>query len=345
VLLKKVIPAAFAVAMIYFSGMVPGYILSSAEVYQIITPEVSSYRFYVKCKGNAKAIPQYSITAGDRLTVEEILIDNGAWVNKGEPIARLSKAIDAPYYITPADENNTVTQNTADMSAIASSLGIDESTLLSYMSAHSQMQESSLSVSSQEDNTVFELLAPISGTVANAMGEVGTTVNSGSLLCSVSGEIGVEVMVSEYDISDIHLGGKAIVSFEGGEINGFVSSIGTSAQKTLGSSLSYENSVPVEITLETSSPNLKAGFSVTAQIFTSDETEIYKLPYEAIRQDENESAEYVLKLSEEGIVRCDITVGKEFGDGAQILSGAIPGENIIIADREEPVSELFILRR
>ena len=81
------------------------------------------------------------------------------------------------------------------------------------------------------------------------------------------------------------------------------------------------------ISIQSPDADLKPNFTATARIVTDSPQQVLLAPYEAVRQDEN-GQEYVYLYSKGSAIRRDITTGREYADGAEVLSGLREGDRI-----------------
>lgn len=148
-----------------------------------------------------------------------------------------------------------------------------------------------------------------------------------------------KVAVGESNVGQIQEGDKAVITgsgFPDKTYTGHVSKIYPTARKLSGS-ISGETVVDVEIAIDEPDSDLKAGFTVVAEIVTSQQKEMLAVPYEAISQDDN-NQEYVYIIENSAAVRRNIETGLELSDGVEVLNG-LDGSELIIANVSENIRE------
>lgn len=144
-----------------------------------------------------------------------------------------------------------------------------------------------------------------------------------------TGEWLAVLAVGEEDISLIEVGQSVILSgaaFGNGYI-GTVSEISHTAWQSVVGTIS-KTVVDVTVSIGNGDEGLRAGYSVTGSIETAEKRTVFVLPYNVIGQDDD--GEFVYVLENSCAVRRGIVTGTEFQDGAEIISGIQPDEQIIV---------------
>jgi HlyD family secretion protein len=162
-----------------------------------------------------------------------------------------------------------------------------------YESTNFQIMQAQASLQSTLDNlekTVFN--SPIDGIITSLRVEegeialVGTMNNPGTVLMTIAdlSVMEVEVDVDETDVVSASLGQKAAVTvdaFPETIINGTVTEIGSSALQT--NTLNQESKdFKVVITLQDPPANLKPGLSASADIITTEKSQVLTVPISAL---------------------------------------------------------------
>ena len=140
------------------------------------------------------------------------------------------------------------------------------------------------------------------------------------------------VTVGESYISDVKVGDPAVITgtgFPGREYTGHVRKIAPVARKLTGGT-AQETVVDVEIAIDDPDNDLKAGFTARAEIVTDTRRTMLTVPYEAVRQDEN-NVEYVYLAEGSRAVRRDIQTGVELLEGVEVTEGLGPAD-VLLAD-------------
>lgn len=139
------------------------------------------------------------------------------------------------------------------------------------------------------------LVAPISGTVTRVYAKVGRfadqAIDNNTTLINIEklDKLELSVYISEYSISKIKVGQKAIISADilgdGNTVEGRVENISPSGELKQGSS-SSERVIPVKISID-DRKSLISGISAKAKIVTDEKQNVYTVPISAIGDDGN----------------------------------------------------------
>lgn len=138
------------------------------------------------------------------------------------------------------------------------------------------------------------------------------------------------VAVGEADISEIKIGQTATLSgaaFGIGAFSGEVVAVSDSAY-TVGTIASAETMVDVTIAISASDKEeLRAGYSVEAEIAVGEQQSVYMLPYSVIGQDDN--GEYVYVYQDGVALRRSVTTGVELYNKTEIVAGIDSNDKVI----------------
>lgn len=151
---------------------------------------------------------------------------------------------------------------------------------------------------------------------------------------AADGEVCVLVYVSEKDISSVRDGQTAEITgdaFPDCIYTGVVSYIAEYAAVKTGGATS-KPVVEVKITIDNPDDRLKAGYTATARLATSDAETITVVPYDAVGQDDK--GEFVYVLEDNTAVRRYIVTGQELAEGVEVKSGLRDGDFVITVDSD-----------
>jgi multidrug efflux pump subunit AcrA (membrane-fusion protein) len=196
----------------------------------------------------------------------------------------------------------------------------------------------------QDDLEATELRAPFSGTVAAINGAVGdqagssadagaasaastpASSSSGSGFVTLANlrKLKMEISLSESDIAKVHKGQSATVTINaasGEKVAAHVTSVGVlaSSDSTGSGAVSY----PVDVTLDQSTPGVKAGMSATADIVVAQASGVM-VPSQALRG----SSVTVLRDGKRSTRQ--VQTGVVGDTDTQILSGLQAGDQVIV---------------
>lgn len=151
---------------------------------------------------------------------------------------------------------------------------------------------------------------------------------------AADGEVSVVAYVGEKDISSVRSGQTAEITgdaFPDCVYTGTVSYIADyAAVKPNGAAA--KPVIEVKIAIDNPDDRLKAGYTATARLATSDAETVTVVPYEAVDQDEN--GEFVYVLENNTAVRRYIVTGQELADGVEVRSGLLDGDFVITVESD-----------
>jgi len=154
----------------------------------------------------------------------------------------------------------------------------------------------------------------------------------------------VNVFVGERDIRKVKLGQEADIigaAFEDGVYTATVCDIDNEAVKKQGE-YAYETMVRVTLKIDNPDEDLRSGYTARAEIKTGKTKKVYIIPYNAIGQDD--AGEYVYVLAGNKAARRDIVTGAELADGAEVVGGLNPGDEVISHPENVGDSKLVMKR-
>lgn len=285
----------------------------------------------VTCTGRVESYPGNDVYASKPGIVQKIYVKSGDKVIAGQaimdvlPLPSTSSALSS----SPSpDYSNMYQAYAAYLQSHTSSL--PSGTLSSSMGQNS---DSAAGTASQE----YTLIAGNSGTVESVTpSAVGAYIDATSPAAVVRNENGMQVRLSvdESQISDIKEGQKVQITGTGFKsvYSGTIKSISDEAKQTV---LTTGQETVVEVIAAVNNPgdDIKPGFTAKAKIATSQNNHIVTVPYEAVREDEQEK-EYVLCAVGGKAKKIVIVTGKEFDTGFEVKKGLSTGD-IVITDPDD----------
>jgi RND family efflux transporter MFP subunit len=188
-----------------------------------------------------------------------------------------------------------------------------------------------------------EITAPISGVVTEVEIQKGIPAVAGKAIITIADNQNYRMVaaVKEEDIARVQLDNTATVrgvGFSGTEYSGTVTAIHPTARKALSGTAS-ETVVDVEIRLDGMGKGnrLKPGFTAKAEISGGSDYDLITVPYEAIRQDENND-EYVYTYEDGKLKKQLVVTGKELASEVEILDG-IGVDSVVVMNPSETIEE------
>ncbi|MDR1753497.1 MAG: hypothetical protein LBR74_01130 [Eubacterium sp.] len=197
----------------------------------------------------------------------------------------------------------------------------------------------------------IESFLPTVKTINPSKSEYSKSINGTGIITynETSDRWFANIIVNEADISFVKPGQTARLSgaaFEPGVYTGKVIDMSKTARQ-LSNGISVET--VVDVTLEVnpvgkSNPEvspLRAGYTVKARISAGKAREILTVPYEVILQDD--VSEFVYLLKNRKAVRQNIITGEDMENGAELIHGLSPNDEIIISP--ENISENMLVKK
>jgi len=194
-----------------------------------------------------------------------------------------------------------------------------------------------------------ESFLPKVGAVKMTAAEYRETVSGAGVISERAGAWYAGVYISERDIRKVKIGQKAGVmgsAFDDGTYTATVSAVDSEAVRKQGE---YAYETMVEVTLRIDNPDsdpenrLRSGYTARAEIMTGESRSIYIVPYCAVCQDD--AGEYVYVLaggSGNRAERRDIITGIELADGAEVVQGLNPDDEIITSPEKIGENKLVV---
>jgi HlyD family secretion protein len=156
-----------------------------------------------------------------------------------------------------------------------------------------RMQQEQASLENAKYNlSKVRIQSPIDGIVTRRNIEEGETVvvgtmnNAGTVLLTVAdmSDIEAQVEVDETDIPNVSIGQKAKITIDamsGKTFNGHVVEIGNSPIQTTGTSASQATNFLVKVKVDDEIPDIRPGFTCTAEITTATRQNVVSVPIQA----------------------------------------------------------------
>ncbi len=294
----------------------------------------------VSATGELRAQSQVNISAEVMGKVERLYVKEGEWVEKGQLLCLLDQTryrADlnlAKARFLQAQKNFKRTQALFKDSLVSQKTYEDALTELEI--AKAQYEEA------MDNLEKTEIRAPISGRVVKLNIEEGETViigtmnNPGTIMMTIAdlSKMLAIVEVDETEIADIHPGEEAeirIDAFPDTIIKGKVERVGYMPIQSSSISSERETNFEVRIDILGTSPLLRPGMSVSADIITARKDSVLVIPIQAMgkREIKGKKMESVFVVKN-GIARLrPIKTGKSSETEIEVIKGLKPGETII----------------
>ncbi len=181
----------------------------------------------------------------------------------------------------------------------------------------------------QEQLDKTQLIAPISGLVADEDLTVGEVPPSGGVITLIDdGSYTIDLAIDETDIVNVQVGQTASLSVDAlpdADITGVVTKV-ADASTIQGQLITYT----VTVTLDSTSAPLRPVMSATARLNISDLDDVILVPNRFIRVDGENQRTFVV-IEEDGQYReAAVQIGARNSEESQILSGLEAGQIIVL---------------
>lgn len=355
---KRMVLIMLVVAVLIAGGVImPRMVQSSIPAAYYITPTLKSYENVINCTGTIQSAEVRQIILQTPVIAEQVLCSVGDTVNQGEVLVKIdsdkTNSIGTPIsFIRDISGDMAVSQYSGiDWTALASSYGmsaavngglqgLDSGTI-------SDIIGSAGAVTKVDVGTMFsdiqsgEIVAPISGVIVSVDIQPDIPASSGKGIVTIADNKSYNVMtaIREEDIGRVQVGDAVKVygvGFQGSVYDGEISKIYPTARKNF-SGTTAETVVDAEIILSNVDSNLRSGFSAKVEILGGNDFNLITVPYEAIKQDEN-NREYVYLYENGKLIKQVVTTGQELASEVEILSG-VSADSIVVYNPTDQIKE------
>lgn len=295
------------------SGAIPILITTAKKTE--LSPEFAA-------NGNFVADEQIDFSSESSGRIIDLMVDEGAAVQKGQVLARIDNQVVAAE-LSRAEANVNVARTNMERYKKALETGgvtqkqVDDAEM-SYEDAVARLTQAK----KNEQNTL--LRAPINGIINARYVEVGTYLSPGTKLFEIVNisKLKLKVNVPEQRVVQLHVGKEVPVTtnvFPGEVFNGKVTFIAAKGDATL--------NYPVEIEISNSGKQLKAGMYGTAS-FTLQSTEpVIFIPRSAFYAGVNSNLIFVMENGK--AKQKKVVAGAVYGEQVEVKEGLNEGEKVI----------------
>lgn len=259
--------------------------------------------------------------------IEELLVDEGKRVKKGQYLAHLDKSeIEAM-----AKQARSASEKASRDYQRVSSLYQDSVATLEQQ----QDSETALKIArSNQEIAKFNLkyasiVAPANGKILKRMAENNELVSPGVpvfIFGSTEGSWIIRTGVSDRDIVRIQYGDSAAVSFDAYPNQQFSARVTEIAQ----AADPYTGTFEIELTLEGEQQNLVFGFVADIEIYPTRGNNYYLIPVEALAEaDANIGTVFCIDAESKTVRKASVEIDRVFDGQVAILSGLEEGKPVI----------------
>lgn len=351
--MKKLIFWLLAVAAAVTIYKFPGMVESSIPSIYYVTPSHKTYENVLSCTGTLQAGELYEVYLSAAAIPQQVAVAVGDSVEAGQLLLRLTPAAqlsgDALALLRSYSQELSPAMS-ADLSSVAALYSLsgvlgggltDYTDLAGLLQLLREERLSEVSTSLVNQAQEAEVYSPARGIVTGLTVRESVPALPGVALITISDTSSYKVLASvpEKEIAKVRVGDEASVRCNGagaGRYEGRVTRIFPTAHKALRGTAT-ETVVDVEILLEDPDDALKPGFTAAVEIYGGEDYTLITVPYEAIRQDENND-EYVYVYQDGKLKKNPVVTGQELTDEVEVLQG-LSTDSIVIYNPGDIVRE------
>ena len=295
----------------------------------------------ISATGNLSAAGQIDVYPEKSGVVDAVLVDVGREVKKGDALVRLVQdQIDVQQASSSVRLREDELKSAQDMlgkirdlhgrgAATEKELRTAES---SVVQAQDSLQAARLKLDSLVTHSGHGLIrSPIDGVITAVKAVVGGSVSPSAAVVTMvdPSDVVLKVTVEEYDIGVVQVGQKADITLDA--VDG-LSLVGTvSAVGKVGETKSGIVVFNVDIGIDNPDPSARPGMSAEAEITVERVDNAIIIPISALG---GRMYRYVVQVrNEDGSIEPrNVEIGMRTGTAAEVISGLVPGDVVVVAD-------------
>ncbi|MCX7784804.1 MAG: efflux RND transporter periplasmic adaptor subunit [candidate division WOR-3 bacterium] len=291
--------------------------------------------------GQLKAKAQINIQSQIMGTVEKLYVKEGDIVQKGQLICLLEQT-SAKADLISAQAQFEQSQQVFIRSESLYAVGLIATQEYEQFKAQYQIAQARLAQAQDRFNKTM-ITAPISGTVTQLNIEEGETVIVGTMnnlgtvmmvIADLTKMLGV-ITIDETEVPFVKPNAKSLIrisAFPDTTFDGVVRKIGYMPKQTVASNISEQSTdFEVEIELAQTSPHLRPGMSINAEIITNAKDSVLVVPIQAVgrRKIKDEEIQTVF-VPDKGVAKLiPVKTGINNESQIEIIDGLKPGMQVI----------------
>lgn len=359
--MKKAVLWVLLLGILFGLYHAPSVVEASIPSIYYITPSLKKYENIIHCTGTVQPGVAREVLLDAAVVPAKVLVQVGDSVEKGDVLLQVdlqrTQALAAQpmqllrQILSAQEEQDDALPEDIDLSALASLYGIGpiagrgmdyarlEGILGGALGTSSARNITGCWVEGSASR--YDITAPASGVVTGIALSPQVPAPAGKAVVTIADTESFVVMASvgEADVSKLKPGDTASlrgVGFGGKTYLGTITKIYPTARKSYSGAAS-DTVVDVEIRVEDPDKNLRPGYSAKVEIQGGENHTLLTVPYEAIRQDENND-EYVYIYADGKLQKNPVVTGQELTNEVQILAG-LSQDSVVIFNPGEITKE------
>jgi len=286
----------------------------------------------LRYSGTVEAEQTIPLTFQSSGTVEQVLIQEGDAVRKGQLLAVVNKADNQSIYHSSLAMYEQAKDGYDRLKQVYDKGSLSEVKWVE-METNLKQAESQLHIA-KNNLDKCNLYAPTSGIVGKRNIEPGqSSISSFSPIELVKIEkVSVKISVPENEIGKIKKGTTAtftISALENKSFEGTITNIGVVADQ-------FSRTYEVKMTVNNTNLEMKPGMVCDVNMNSSSEKQLVVVPYNAISKDtEGNSFVYIVSPDSKSVKKQIIKVGNYQTSGLEVLSGLTANQTIVVEGKEK----------
>ena len=302
--------------------------------YEVTKVERGDFELFVQEEGEVKSNNEISIYTSKALMVSKRYYEEGDTVNKGDLILTFDST-DKNIALRKVQEKKiSLEQKQRDYRNTSELLKVGGSPRVELQDIDYEIRNLGLEIATLEDDYRQyddNVLSPVDGVISEMIADDNYRVNTDSPLFKIINikDLSVKVNFTDFDAKNIKVGQKAIITSdaleEGKTLTGQVIEIASTASKDANYN---ESKLEIEIAFNNLEIFLKPGNVVNVKVLYLEETNVLKVPYSAVLDENNRFYVFVVDKNNQ-IVKKEVTVGETDNNFYHIRTGVSESETII----------------
>ena len=286
----------------------------------------------LRYSGTVEAAQTIPLTFQSSGTVEQVLVQEGDMVSKGQLLAVVNKTDNQSIYNSSLASYQQAKDAYDRLKQVYDKGSLPE---VKWVEMETNMKQAESQLQLTKNNLdKCNLYAPTSGIVGRRNVEPGQSSISISApieLVKIK-TVSVKISVPENEIGKIKKGMTAnftISALENKSFSGTVTNVGVVADQ-------FSRTYDVKITVNNSNLEMKPGMVCDVTLNTTTEKEVVVVPYSAVsKDDEGNSFVYVVQPDNQSVKKQIVEVGNYQTSGVEVLRGLIPNQTIVVEGKEK----------
>jgi membrane fusion protein, multidrug efflux system len=295
---------------------------------EVVEVQPESFVDFIQVVGRVEAQRDVTVSAEESGTIRELLVEKGAFVQAGQPIARIDDRVLRPQAEQAAAEAALAEETWERQRRLWEEDRVGSE--MNYLQARYRAETAAAGARARRerlDRTIVR--APISGILDNRFVEIGTLVGPGTAIGRILDTRTVKVSggVPERYAGQIETGSEVQVGIEG-----VVGTSFTGEVNFVGAAVDQGNrSFPVEVEVPNESGMLKPGMVANVRVLRETLDEALVVPQEAVLREEDGYAVFVAADRGGELVAesRSVALGPSQGNRVMIDAGLNPGDRVV----------------